>query len=60
MRIRMTIIVMVGNADDKDFADDDEKGADDEEGLVKPASEDKLVAMAQLFHTSDIDQLTSL
>ena len=56
----MTIIVRVGNADDKDFADDDEKGADDEEGLVKPASEDKLVAMAQLFHTSDIDQLTSL
>ena len=28
--------------------------------LVKPASEDKLVAVAQLFHTSGIDQLTSL
>ena len=60
MGIRMTMIVMVGDNDDKDFADDDEKTVDDEKRLVKPASEDKLVAVAQLFHTSGIDQLTSL
>lgn len=53
-------MVMVGDTDDKDFADDDEKTVDDEKRLVKPASEDKLVAVAQLFHTSGIDQLTSL
>ena len=28
--------------------------------FIKPASEDKLVAVAQLFHTSGIDQVTSM